>query len=74
MILGNWHGLWLTMAVETLIGMAVLAFIMKGHRLEYLFKGLLATPVRYAVMTSELVTIGRFAADVWVTKNRNWRK
>jgi len=47
---------------------------MKGHRLEYVVKGLAVVPIRYALMTSELVTLARFASDLWITNNRKWRK
>jgi hypothetical protein len=63
-----------TIAVETVIGVLILAAIMKGRRLEYLVKGFAIVPIRYALMTSELVTMGRFATDLWITNNRRWRK
>ncbi len=73
-LLGNWHGLAMTVAVETTICLSALAITMKGHRLEYAVKGLLVTPIRYALLGSELFTIGRFASDLWITKDRKWRK
>jgi hypothetical protein len=30
--------------------------------------------LRYVLIVSELVTVGRFAVDLWITKNRRWRK
>jgi hypothetical protein len=56
------------------VGIAALMAVMKGQRLMYLAKGLLVAPIRYALMMSELFTIGRFAVDVWISKDRNWRK
>jgi hypothetical protein len=47
---------------------------MKRRRLEYIAKTILVTPIRYALLGFELVTIGRFAADLWLTGNRKWRK
>ena len=73
-ILHNWDGLMLTVLAETAVGVAALVAVMKGQRLEYLVKGLLAAPVRYAMMLSDAVTIGRFALDLWVRKDRRWRK
>jgi hypothetical protein len=73
-ILRNWEGLALTVAIETAICLSALAITMKGQRLEYVLKGLLVTPIRYALMASELFTIGRFASDLWITKDRKWRK
>jgi hypothetical protein len=49
-------------------------FVMKGRRMEMLLKGIAVTPVRYALLGSELITIARFASDLWITKNRKWRK
>jgi glycosyltransferase involved in cell wall biosynthesis len=73
-VLGMWEALAVTAAAETAICVLTLCIAMKGRRLEYLLKGLLSTPIRYALLGYELVTIGRFAADVWITDNRKWRK
>jgi glycosyltransferase involved in cell wall biosynthesis len=71
---GNWHGVWLTVAIETALAVAALVVVMKGQRLEYLVKGLAVVPIRYSVLAWDLVTMGRFATDLWLTKNREWRK
>jgi len=73
-MLRNWEGLAITIAVETLLSVAALMFVMKGQRLEYFVKGIAVMPIRYALLVPELITIGRFAVDVWVTGNRRWRK
>jgi hypothetical protein len=73
-ILRNWEGLIVTVAAETAVGVAALMVVMKGQRLAYLAKGLLVAPIRYALLMSELFTIGRFAVDLWISKDRNWRK
>jgi len=73
-LLGNWHGLALTVLLETSLGVLLLAIVMKGRRLEYIAKGLAVAPMRYALAAFELVTLGRFANDMWLTKNRKWRK
>ena len=73
-LFGNWEGLLITIAAETLITVTALVVVMKNQRLEYLVKGIAVTPIRYALVASELVTIARFASDMWVTKNRRWRK
>jgi len=74
LILRHWEALAVTVACETAVCVAALMFVMKGRRLEFLLKGIAVTPVRYALLGSELVTIGRFASDLWITKNRKWRK
>jgi hypothetical protein len=68
------EALGLTIACETLIGLTALVLVTRGKRLQYFFKGLAIIPLRYALIVMELVTLGRFAADLWITKNRNWRK
>ena len=74
LLLGHWEALWVTVAAESAIGLTALVLVMKGQRIQYFFKGLAVIPLRYVMIASELVTIGRFATDLWITKNRNWRK
>jgi len=74
LILRWWEPLAVTIACETAICVAALAFAMKGRRIEYVLKAIAVTPVRYALLGSELITIGRFASDLWITNNRKWRK
>jgi hypothetical protein len=70
----SWEALAVTIAAETVLCMMALAIVMKGQRLQYALKAAAATPIRYALIASELVTIGRFATDLWITKDRSWRK
>ena len=74
LILRHWEALAVTAACETLICMTALALVMKGRRTQYALKALAVTPIRYALLGSELITIGRFASDLWITNNRKWRK
>jgi hypothetical protein len=73
-LLGRWEELAVTAAAETAICALALVLVMKGRRLEYALKAFLVTPIRYGLLAFELVTIGRFAADLWITQNRRWRK
>jgi len=73
-LLGLWEELTVTVLAEVLITTSVLVFIAEGQRLEYLFKGLAATPIRYLSLFYDWVTVGRFAKDIWITKNTQWRK
>ena len=73
-LLQLWEPLAVTLVAETAVATGILVTVAKGHRLQYLFKGLLVTPLRYAVLLFDLVTIGRFAADLWLFRNRRWRK
>jgi len=70
----NWEAFWVTVAAEAAIAVTALVIVTKGQRVEYFFKGLAVLPIRYALLASELVTLGRFSADLWVTRNRKWRK
>jgi glycosyltransferase involved in cell wall biosynthesis len=74
MLLKMWDGLAVTMVAETVLAVGILMIISKGQRLESLAKGILITPLRYAILAFDMVTIGRFAGDLWLTKNRRWRK
>ena len=71
---GNWEAFWVTVACESIIALMALVIVTRGQRLEYFFKGLAVVPLRYALVVSELVTLGRFAVDLWITRNRKWRK
>jgi hypothetical protein len=73
-LLGNWEGLLITVCAETFLTVTALVVVMKNRRLECLIKGIAVTPIRYALLAFELVTIARFASDVWLTRNRRWRK
>ena len=73
-MLRYWEALAVTLAAETAVGLACLVAVMKGQRLEFFAKGLLVAPIRYVMLLSELFTIGIFAVDLWVRKDRRWRK
>jgi glycosyltransferase involved in cell wall biosynthesis len=73
-ILGWWKGLGITITIEAFLALLFLTVIAKGHRLEYFFKGILITPIRYSLLLFDLVVFGKFVTDIWISKNRNWRK
>jgi glycosyltransferase involved in cell wall biosynthesis len=73
-LLGNWQGVLITVCAETLLTVTMLALAMKNHRVEYLLKGVAVTPIRYGLLVADLFTLARFASDLWVTRNRKWRK
>ena len=74
LLLRQWEALLVTMAAESAVALAALVLVTKGQRLQYFIKGLAVIPLRYVVIAAELITVGRFATDLWITKNRNWRK
>lgn len=74
LILKLWEPLAVTLAAETLISVGLLTTVSTGRRVRMFFQGILVTPLRYASLLFDLVTISRFAGDVWFTRNRRWRK
>ncbi len=85
MLLGWWETLAITLAAETAVSLSILGFVARSPRqgvflksnyrgLQYFFKGLLVTPIRYLSLLYDLVTIGIFVFHVWILKERKWRK
>jgi glycosyltransferase involved in cell wall biosynthesis len=72
--LGIWEVLGLTLLFESIISLSILAYMNIGKRWEYFFKGLLITPIRYATILFDFLTMIIFAKDIWFTKNKGWRK
>lgn len=70
----RWQLLGLTLLVETILSLSILTIIAKGHRARYLLKGLIVAPLRYFAVLFDLVTVLRFSLDIWVLRNRSWRK
>jgi len=73
-LLQLWEPLIVTLLAEMLVSVGILTYISKGQRCKAFLQGILMTPIRYAILLFDLVTIGRFAADLWITGNRKWRK
>lgn len=74
LILQLWEPLAVTLAAETLVSVGLLTSVSSGRRMRMFFQGILVTPLRYASLLFDLVTISRFAKDLWFTRNRRWRK
>lgn len=73
-ILKMWEPLAITLLAETLLMVIILAIVAKGHRWAYIGKGLLITPIRYLSILFDLLTMFRFAFELWVSRTRRWRK
>ena len=69
-----WEPLVITVIAETLVSLTALVIVARGERLVFLMKGIAVAPLRYGMLGWDAVTIGRFATDLWVTRNRQWRK
>ena len=74
LLLQAWEPLLITMLAETVISVGILAYLNKGKRFEYIFKGVLATPIRYSSIMFDLVTMLIFIKDIWFGKKKGWRK
>ena len=73
-VLRLWEPLAITVIAELILSLTLLTIVAKGRRLEYLAKGIAVAPMRYASLLYDLVTIGRFAFDLWIRRTREWRK
>jgi glycosyltransferase involved in cell wall biosynthesis len=69
-----WEALWVTLLAEVLLSSLILAWVTPEAPFKTFFKSLLMCPLRYGLIVQEVLTIGRFALDLWVTGNRKWRK
>ena len=69
-----WEALAVTLIAETALSVGLMAALNKDERMKTIIKGLLMTPVRYLSLLYDAVTMTRFAADLWLTGNRGWRK
>jgi hypothetical protein len=69
-----WEPFWVTIAAETAVCLIALAAVTKGRRIRSVLKGIAVTPIRYALVGWDLITMLRFSSDLWITNNRKWRK
>lgn len=73
-LLQMWEPLVITIAIESIVALFALVAAARGNRLEFLLKGILLTPVRYLVILFDFITMLRFAGDIWIFKDKRWRK
>lgn len=73
-ILQVWEPLGITILAESIVSLTILTIISQGQRLEMLMKGIVTIPIRYATLLFDVFIIGRFATELWFTKERRWRK
>ncbi|HSW62039.1 MAG TPA: glycosyltransferase family 2 protein [Dissulfurispiraceae bacterium] len=74
LLLQLWEPLVITILAEVILCTLVLFVVAKGQRFNYALKGLVVTPLRYAYLMYDFTVILRFAADVWIFKDKKWRK
>lgn len=73
-ILQLWEPLAVTIVAEIAVSTAVLTYVARGERLGMFFKSILVAPIRYASLLFDLFTMSWFVKDLWITRNRRWRK
>ena len=73
-ILKLWIPLLITLIAESTLFITIIAMMHKNHRIRNAIKAFLFTPIRYSQVMFDLVVIGKFMMDLWITKNRRWRK
>lgn len=74
MIFGFWEALLITVLAEVLLFSLVIATMYKKHRIRNFLTSILVAPVRYFFLLYDTVIIANFVKDLWITRNRKWRK
>jgi len=69
-----WEPLIITLIAEATISIGILVYINKGQRWKYFWKGIIATPFRYISLMTDLFVFVKFLIDVYILKDRRWRK
>lgn len=73
-LLRQWEILWITFCAEVIFYALVIACISKKNRVKNFFKAIIFSPIRYSIIIFDLVVIANFMLELWITKNRSWRK
>ena len=74
MILGLWEAVTITVLAEVVIYTIIIAMMHKNRRIRNVLKSLCLTPLRYIYLAVDFGVTLNFAKDLWITKNREWRK
>jgi glycosyltransferase involved in cell wall biosynthesis len=69
-----WEPLLITLVAEVLLYTSLITFLHQSQRVKNFFKAILFTPIRYSQILFDVVVIARLMIDLWITKNRRWRK
>ncbi len=73
-ILGKWEVLGLTILAEVTLYTLIIGIMHKNKRVRNILKSLCLTPLRYLYLALDFFVTLNFAKDLWITKNREWRK
>lgn len=69
-----WSILLFTYILETSFRAFIVLLLCKKQRVKYFLGILIFSPINYTQVLFDLVVLSRFMIDLWVTKNRKWRK
>lgn len=69
-----WTILAISMAAEIIIYTLVIMIMSPRKRIQNGLKSLCYAPIRYFFLMYDLVVIANFIKDIWITRNRQWRK
>lgn len=70
-----WEMLGYTVGAEIGILLVMTSILTHRHdRVNYLWKAVVATPMRYFLTLFDLVIFGAFLVDIWIIKDFKWRK
>lgn len=69
-----WESVILTLVFESLVCASFLFWACKGERLKMFFKSILVAPIRYMTLVYDLLILVWFIIEVWIIRNREWRK
>jgi len=73
-ILRLWEALFFTILLELAIYTLMIGFMHKNRRVRNVLKSILFMPVRYIVLVYDFYVMLNFTKDLWITRNRDWRK
>jgi hypothetical protein len=73
-ILKCWFILLLTFILETSLRACTVLFLHQTHRFKYFLRTYLFSPINYLQILFDLIVLAQFISDLWITKNRRWRK
>lgn len=74
MFAGWWDILGYTILAESILYSILIGIFGRENKLEFMFKGLLVTPIRYLSIFTDVFTVGKFFADLTRPRGRQWRK
>ncbi len=73
-ILGLWKAFAFTLLAELTIYTFVIVLLHRRNRFKDALKSIAYTPVRYSILLLDIYVIVNFVKDIWITKNREWKK